>query len=584
MMITIKGRIARKMRSDVEEFSRLESRWDDEAEEHDHRDHQVDLGKLTRSECQRLHDVLRTSGVQGAKVLAADVAKYLQAGERGVERMTARTVRQAAWMMEFYVASLPHHLIFSPDAYEGGSYVGYYVSDVDYIPEYKASGGGHVDEHVRIDLVWIDQDARASEDVQLFAEDVLGRTPAQILELAGYTSETPTLLDRLRQETERYYDVRDQVGRKYLARGLARDDLDDATGRSSDHAVSWSRRHRRGVLRMDVDGQAAHVVVDVASEAGSESAGGRRRGTSVRLYRWHPWNLRFHAPGEDDLARHLEADENTDFAPELQLPVHPLVPCFDLRRHLRARVHVNNLAEYAYRPEVAAGLSLPARDRALVELLADHSQNDFQDVVGGKGQSMVVLAGGPPGTGKTLTAEVLSEFKGRPLYNVQCSQLGLDPEQVEKNLGVVLARANRWNAILLLDEADVYVRRRRDDLTQNAIVGVFLRLIEYAQCMLFMTTNLAGDVDDAIASRCIVQLRYDLPDAEHQREIWRTLTELNRVDLPAGVVDAFISAHPSISGRDVKHVLKLASFVAARGGRPIDLEVLEFAMMYKPTS
>lgn len=583
MQITIKSRIAKKLRSDVEAFQKMELIWDEDAGEHAYRDVELDLGKLTRAECEKLRDIFGTSGIQGTRVLAADITKYLRAAQEGVEKMAARVVRQAAWMLEFFFAHLPHHMVFSKDEYEGGSYVGYYVEDVEYCERQEHARGSVTPERVVIDLLWIDKDARQSQRLNWYAEDVLGMTPVEMLQGQGYVAETPALIERLRVETEHYYEVRDEVGKKYTARGLAKDDLDDAAERSTAPMYGWSRSHKSKVLRMDLFGLETPVVVDILSEKGDKEDD-RNRSHSVNLYRWHPWNMRFHSPSEDDLARHLEADEDTDFAPELQLPVHPLVPCFDLKRHARLRVHVNNLTEHVYRPEVARGLVIPERDRALIDLLVEQSSNNFQDVVEGKGQSMNILSGGAPGTGKTLTAEVFAEFKGLPLYNVQCSQLGLNPEQVEQNLGVVLQRANRWNAILLLDEADVYIRRRGDDLVHNAIVGVFLRVLEYAQCILFMTTNLAGDVDDAIASRCIVKIGYDLPDANDQRKIWRTLADLNHIDLSEATIAAFVAAHPRISGRDVKNLLKLASFVSAREGRSVDLQTLEFALEYKPTA
>src|SRR3546814_2642760 len=53
-----------------------------------------------------------------------------------------------------------------------------------------------------------------------------------------------------------------------------------------------------------------------------------------------------------------------------------------------------------------------------------------------------------------------------------------------------------------LDEADVYIRCRDNDLEHNAIVAEFLRTLEYFNGLLFMTTNRINDVDDAILSRC----------------------------------------------------------------------------------
>ena len=113
---------------------------------------------------------------------------------------------------------------------------------------------------------------------------------------------------------------------------------------------------------------------------------------------------------------------------------------------------------------------------------------------------------------------------------------------------------------------------------------MFLRVLEYAQCILFITTNLADDIDDAIASRCIVKIGYEIPGAENQRRIWRTLADLNGIDLGEETISAFVAGHPCVSGRDVKNLLKLASFVSKRDGRPVDLETLEFALEYKPTA
>ena len=186
-------------------------------------------------------------------------------------------------------------------------------------------------------------------------------------------------------------------------------------------------------------------------------------------------------------------------------------------------------------------------------------------------------------TGKTATAEVFAEFKERPLYTVQCSQLGTDAETIERNLSVILERANRWNAVLLLDEADVYIRKRGVDFDQNAIVGAFLRVLEYASCILFMTTNLEDSVDDAITSRCIAKLHYDPPSVENQARIWRILADLNKIVLSDKDIKKIAKAHPTLTGRDVKNLLKLSSFISQASKKPITMETVEFAMQFKPT-
>jgi len=72
---------------------------------------------------------------------------------------------------------------------------------------------------------------------------------------------------------------------------------------------------------------------------------------------------------------------------------------------------------------------------------------------------------------------------------VHSGQLGLNVAAMEGALKDALMRAQRWGAVMLIDEADVYIKRRDDDITMNAVVGVFLRVLEYFNGLLFLTTT-----------------------------------------------------------------------------------------------
>jgi AAA+ superfamily predicted ATPase len=87
---------------------------------------------------------------------------------------------------------------------------------------------------------------------------------------------------------------------------------------------------------------------------------------------------------------------------------------------------------------------------------------------------------GPPGVGKTLTAELIAEHLRRALMPVSAGELGTTAEAVEQRLPRIFKRAARWNAVLLLDEADVLLEQRSvQDIHRNALVYVFLRTLEY---------------------------------------------------------------------------------------------------------
>lgn len=103
------------------------------------------------------------------------------------------------------------------------------------------------------------------------------------------------------------------------------------------------------------------------------------------------------------------------------------------------------------------------------------------DIIEGKGQGLVILLHGPPGVGKTLTAETIAIATGRPLLAVSVAEIGVDYKMAEHNLTEIFADAARWEAVLLMDEADVFVEQRttQADMGRNALVSVMLRCLEY---------------------------------------------------------------------------------------------------------
>jgi hypothetical protein len=59
-----------------------------------------------------------------------------------------------------------------------------------------------------------------------------------------------------------------------------------------------------------------------------------------------------------------------------------------------------------------------------------------------------------------------------PLYAICAGDLGLDPHNVESKLSQILELVTRWKAILLLDEADVFLEQRSvHELERNKLVS-----------------------------------------------------------------------------------------------------------------
>jgi SpoVK/Ycf46/Vps4 family AAA+-type ATPase len=160
--------------------------------------------------------------------------------------------------------------------------------------------------------------------------------------------------------------------------------------------------------------------------------------------------------------------------------------------------------------------------RALITVRAGKQSAIRTEFMGGKGDGLIILLHGGPGTGKTLTAESVAELAQRPLYRVTCGDVGTEPQGVEEYLKSVLWIGSTWGCVVLLDEADVFLEERtKMDMQRNALVSVFLRVLEYYDGILILTTNRIGTFDEAFKSRIQLALHYPPLDEQDRTDVWR---------------------------------------------------------------
>lgn len=453
-------------------------------------------------------------------------------------------LEQLAAAVKRYVATSAHKWLFRES--DDGVALPYYVASTDYTPSTR--DGGPATATINLAYGW-----RNSTDtlrLTFYSDDLRGKnTVVQLLNARGYYLETPGMVEDYRSSLAVYKNIQGCTGKQFLAYG---------TGRVSE-------RFNTGWISLERDGYPSKVVMDDLSDEanGRES---KRRSAVVSSAFWH----------EED----KPTQEDDDGV--IEVPQHPYVNVFNLQTHRFVSIHVSFLEAYQYDDKIAHKLVLPDDRKQLIGMLVAGSSQLMEDIVKGKTGGIIVIAVGPPGTGKTLTAQVFSEQIKQPLYEVQCSQLGTDEKALEEALSAVLARATRWNAILLIDEADVYIYERGGDIHQNAVVGVFLRVLENYRGVLFMTSNRSTVIDDAILSRATAFIQYEYPCPEDLRRIWRVLADNYLVEFTDAEIEELTVQFQGISGRRVKALLKLARLAACHRNERVTLDLVRYVSQFLP--
>ncbi|KAH9870865.1 hypothetical protein J1614_006437 [Plenodomus biglobosus] len=232
-----------------------------------------------------------------------------------------------------------------------------------------------------------------------------------------------------------------------------------------------------------------------------------------------------------NLGGQLDETEDADtkrqvFTEEELLIASPVVLGFAFSEKLWLEFSLSGIDEIKWNSEAFSSLVLPPRIKQnLKGLVSSHRFNaarTIDDVIQGKGKGLNVVLHGPPGVGKTLTGESIAEYLKCPLYAVSAGELGTNSRTLETDLNRIMDITHSWGAILLLDEADVFLEARQpQDVMRNSLVSVFLRLTEYYQGILFLTTNRVETFDEAFQSRIHMGIRYENLSAKARREIWK---------------------------------------------------------------
>lgn len=525
----------------------------------------LDLSTMEESDINRVYNVLLQDEWKDATRpirSSINAFKKMRVDEKG----KGKSFRELADSIREYIVE---------DAIEGWMFkmtdepTAALVTDVTFHPAVKTRDGV-IPAYITIDLQQNDRGKRTRHQITI--NDYMGgRAAGDVLAAQGWQKETEELHELYQEQLARYKEIRPMFGKQL--RMVA--------------SQMWSKESsRRRGWGYDYDEDRNNVQQDLSKVGGGRLVHDDKIAEGVFSV---SARARYDDPDNPVISELLAANIKKMLPAETKAfsrsPFTLVTKVFHLGVHENFNVHVMNLEVYKYDKTMRDKLVLPEMYGEVLDVLTTDMKLIQEDIVEGKTGGNVVLCAGPPGTGKTLTAEVYSEFREVPLYKIHSGQLGTSPESIEKKLMEVYKRADDWGCPVLLDEFDVFGKARGDNLIQNAVVAVFLRTLEYQNNTIFLTTNRADDMDDAILSRCSAIINYDYPEAKELAEIWKVQKAQLLPQLKDEVIDQlmayFIEHKKKMSGRNVKSTLQLAArWVAAKNREP-DVELLKTAASFR---
>jgi len=521
--------------------------------------------QLAANEWSYLLDLYRNAGnaMQNQAALLATLQATMQQG--GTRYQADQLEMSMPDITRYIIDDAIRGWLFHADA--KGRTSAFLITRLDYTPAGEEEAG-----RILIELKANTKGKISVENLMIRAKDIVDKTIPEIFAFKGFLKETPELIASYDEAAGRYFDWRGRYGEQFSGWGTAIY-AEDPT--SSHRSSDWTRKN---TVVLSSGGGACRLVNDeniLSDRALSLEASGDILGKYLRKA---GKSLRYDTKTENAMEATKADIPQGAFT---ELPVHGFILMFHLELHHHVWVHVDDVEPYQYQPELKQKLILPPEQTDLIDILTAEMDMLMDDIVAGKSGGTTVLCAGPAGVGKTLTAEVYSEIIKRPLYRVHSGQLGLNVAEMEKVLKDTLIRAQRWGAVMLIDEADVYIKRRSDNLASNAVVGVFLRVLEYFNGLLFLTTNRVDDIDEAIISRCIAMIKYHAPHRADRKKIWEVMTTQFGLPLSEELIEQLADIFPKATGRDIKGLTKLVAKFCQQKQLEPDLAVFKRCSVFR---
>lgn len=232
-------------------------------------------------------------------------------------------------------------------------------------------------------------------------------------------------------------------------------------------------------------------------------------------------------------------------------------------------------------PEISKGLLRSACDQMRYRRRVYGTWGFGRTMPYGAGLSM--LFSGPPGTGKTMAAQIVAGELGLELYKVDLSAVvSKYVGETEKNLSEIFREAERSQAVLFFDEADVLFGKRTEvkdshDKYNNMEAAYLLQKMEEYSGVSVLATNFLQNFDEAFKRRLKFIIEFPFPDLPYRRLLWRAVFP-PQTPLEGDIDWEFLAAQFELSGSGIKNVAVNAAFLAAGEDAPVGMPHLLTAL------